>query len=427
MKGNNWLVVSYFANVRGACQSEWVEDRMAALSKLGIRPALVSSFCGGRYKNMFHVRALSLSPADLKYELDFILKRNGISGKLFKFLRTLIFLPLYPLYFLETKILNVYGESRWSWMPFSILMGLLVALKTKPSLIYSTGGPASAHISAIVISKIAGIPLMAELQDPLVGDDIGRNALSRKGLAFIEKLIFDHSDKVIFCTQAATDAAAERHHSDKAVCIYPGSIIDMPTSSTVASNAVCKFIYLGSLYQSRNLDCFMEALSMIFKEKPELEDSFSLDVYGNMNEDIRWRINNFPYKVIHLKGLVPREDALQHAIESDVLLLVQNTDDRSSTTIPFKTYDYLLLGKKILGLIYKNQELETMIVNHGHLSVAADSPQEIKQAISVLLEDWRNGDLTKSIKSSEITVDNAAKQMQDLANALTQPQDSTGV
>lgn len=427
MKSNNWLVISYFANVRGACQSEWVEDRMAALSKLGIRPALVSSFCGGRYKDMLHVRALSLSPADLKFELDFILKRNGISGKLFKVLRTLIFLPLYPLYYLETKILNIYGESRWSWMPFSILMGLIVALKTKPTFIYSTGGPASAHISAIVISKITGIPLMAELQDPLVGDDIGRNALSKKGLKYIEKLIFDNSDKVIFCTQAATDSAAERQHSDKAVCIYPGSIINMPTSSEFVKNAVCKFIYLGSLYQSRNLDCFMEALSMVFEENPELKKYFSLDVYGNMNEDIRQRINNFAHKVIHLKGLVPREDALKHAIESDVLLLVQNTDDRSSTTIPFKTYDYLLLGKKILGLTYKNQELETMMVDHGHLSVAADRPQEIKQAIVALLEDWRNGSLVKSIKSSEITVDNAAKQMQALANVLTASQNGAGV
>lgn len=427
MKNNNWLVISYFANVRGACQSEWVEDRMASLSKLRIRSALVSSFCGGRYKDTLHVRALSMSPADLKYELDFILKRNGISGKLFKFLRTLIFLPLYPLYYLETKILNVYGESRWSWMPFSILMGLIVALKTKPSLIYSTGGPASAHISAIVISKITGIPLMAELQDPLVGDDIGRNALSKKGLMFIEKLIFGNSARVIFCTQAATDSAAERHHSDKAVCIYPGSIIDMPSSSEIVKNTVCKFIYLGSLYQSRNLDRFMEALAMVFEEKPELKKSFSLDVYGNMNEDIRQRINNFPHKVIQLKGLVPREDALKHAIESDVLLLVQNTDDRSSTTIPFKTYDYLLLGKKILGLTYKNQELETMIVDHGHLSVAADRPQDIKQAILALLEGWRNGTLVRDVKPSKITVDNAAKQMLDLANALTATQNDMGV
>lgn len=166
---------------------------------------------------------------------------------------------------------------------------------------------------------------------------------------------------------------------------------------------------------------------MVFEENPELKKYFSLDVYGNMNEDIRQRINNFAHKVIHLKGLVPREDALKHAIESDVLLLVQNTDDRSSTTIPFKTYDYLLLGKKILGLTYKNQELETMMVDHGHLSVAADRPQEIKQAIVALLEDWRNGSLVKSIKSSEITVDNAAKQMQALANVLTASQNGAGV
>ena len=59
-----------------------------------------------------------------------------------------------------------------------------------------------------------------------------------------------------------------------------------------------------------------------------------------------------------------------------------------------------------------------MIVDHGHLSVAADKPQEIKHAIIALLEDWRNDSLLKGIKSSEITVDNAAIQMIALANTL---------
>lgn len=415
---NNWLIISYFANVKGACQSEWIDDRMAALKRNGIHNILVSSFCGGRYSDMFHVRALSLSPADIKYELDFILKRNGISGSLFKYLRTLIYLPLYPFYYLETKILNVYGESRWSWMLLSYLMGLFATIRSKPSLIYSTGGPASAHIVAAVISMMTRTAWVAELQDPLVGEDIGRNKLSKKGLTYIEKFIFNHADKVIFCTQAARDSAAIRHDSDKAVCIYPGSRINLPSNTKTVKNSVCKFIYLGSLYQSRNLDCFMAALSMLFEESPDLKNIFSLDVYGNMNEDIRQRIINFPHKVIHLKGLVTRDKALSYAIESDVLLLIQNTDDRSSLTIPFKTYDYLLIGRKILGLVYKNQELESMLTDHRHLSVPADDSQKIKQAIRTLMDEWRNGSLRHGTKDCNITAEKAAEKMIDLSRSL---------
>jgi len=390
---------------------------MSALMKSGIRPVLISSFCGAKYDNVQHVRALSLSPADLKYELDFTLSRSVGSGSLFKFLRVALFLPLYPFYFIETKILNVYGESRWSWMPLSIITGLVMALKTKPSYIYSTGGPASAHIVASVISRLTRIPLMAELQDPLVGEDIGRNALSKWGLVYIERIIFNNADKVIFCTEAARDSAAIRHKSDKAVCIYPGSYLDMPLV-TANKDQVFRFIYLGSLYQTRNLDRFMEALSLAFKERPELKDNLLLDVYGNMNEDIRQRINSFQYNVIKLHGLVPRADALHKAMESDVLLLVQNTDDRSSTTIPFKTYDYLLLGRKILGLIYKNPELESILASHGHLSVPAGSAQNIKESILMLHDEWRAGTLTANIKTSAITVEKAAAEMISVANTL---------
>jgi glycosyltransferase involved in cell wall biosynthesis len=418
MSNNIWFIISYFANIKGACQSEWIEDRMRALAKSGIRPVLISSFCGDRYNNMVHVRALSFSPADLKYELDCTLKRKGFTGGLFKFLRILFFFPLYPLYFVETKILNIYGECRWSWIPWATLIGLVVVLKTKPAVIYSTGGPASAHIVALVISKITKISLMVELQDPFVGDDIGRNALSKRGLAYIEKMIFVNSSKVIFCTQTATDSAAIRNNSDKAVCIYPGSSIEVPGISTIDNHKILKFIYLGSLYQTRNLDCFMEALSLIFKENPELKECLSLDVYGNINNDIRSRINSFEYSVIKLHGVVSREQAFRKALESDVLLLVQNVDDRSITTIPFKIYDYLLLNRKILGLVYKNKELEAMITDYGHLSVPADKSQEIKKAIMLLIDNWRKGNLTKNIKRSELTGERAARQMISLSEKL---------
>ena len=51
--------------------------------------------------------------------------------------------------------------------------------------------------------------------------------------------------------------------------------------------------------------------------------------------------------------MISRELAHQKAMDSDILLLVQHTDDRSALTIPFKVYDYLNTENLILGLTYK--------------------------------------------------------------------------
>ena len=88
---------------------------------------------------------------------------------------------------------------------------------------------------------------------------------------------------------------------------------------------------------------------------------FRLNIYGAMNADIKDRILQFPYPgIIMMHGLLTRDDALQKALEADILLIVQHADRRSITTMPFKTYDYLNTGKLVLGLVYRNNEIEEL-------------------------------------------------------------------
>lgn len=413
-----WLVISYFANLPGACQAEWVEDRMAALSDLEGEIQLLSSYCGGRHSTFRNIQAHSLFPADIRYEMEFIFNRTSLSAPWRKFWQFLIFLPLYPFYWIETKVLNIYGESRWSWLPLACILGLLNSLWRRPTVIYSTGGPASAHVVAAFISKSLNIPWMAELQDPIVGEDIGRNKFAKLGLALIEKFIFRFADKVIFCTQAARDEAISRHGSGKASCIYPGSSVPQKSPQNIDGGSFCRFLYLGSLYSSRNMDKFMVALRNLFAEQPQLRHQFRLDMFGHVSPDIRKRILDFEYDVLKMNGLVPRSKAFQLAREADVLILIQNTDDRSSTTIPFKTYDYLRLGKKILGLTFKNEELQSLLRKHGHISVSANDEVEIQEAISHTLNLWRLGKLQDTVLACELTPARAANQMLELCHSL---------
>ncbi len=406
-----WLVISYYARMPGACQSEWIDDRITALRDLGEDVTLLSSICSGKYKELPNPRAFSLTPSDLNYECQEIVRRHEDHSALGVIICKALAFLLRPLVWLESTVLKAHGEGRWSWIPIGFLLSLLLAMRHPRDIVFSTGGPASAHVVAIMIGRLLGKQIICELQDPLVGSDIGRNSFSKVGLYWAEKFIIRFADKIVFCTKFASEDAARRSGSlgTKIVCIYPGSWSRKPVSNNNSSE-ILKFCYLGSLYQTRNLDRIMETFLRLEKNGFDLTKKVQINVYGNMNPDIRARIEKFPLPIIKLHSLVPRENALDIAQKSDVLLLVQNTDDRSTLTIPFKTYDYLQSGALILGLIHKNDELTELLRRYGHLACKADDIDEIEAALIVILSR-----VAKSITIPDLTPHQAAKEMIDLA------------
>jgi hypothetical protein len=410
------LVLSYYANMPGACQAEWVDDRINAFINKGYKITLISSI--GTFKhsnlNIKHVRVPTISPHGFLNEFDEICNRKIKYEPFIKFLLNLYYYIAIVIY----KILVFFhlksGEGRWTWFISSFITSIF--LYKKYSFIYTTGGPASPHLTGIVFSKLTGIRHLAELQDPLSGDDIGRNKFSGFGLKIIEKFITQNADITLYCTKNAMIDARKKYfrNADKIFYVYPGSAIKQSKNIDVDKNTI-NITYLGSLYQTRNLDTVMSAIKILISENIQILGKLEINLYGNINKDIKIRIQNFEPKIINIHGLVSREVAMEKANSSDILLLIQNSDDRSTVTIPFKTYDYLKSGKLILGLIYKNQELKQILINHGHLACEVNDVFAIKNILSDLI--LHKFDKTKyDIKESNITPDFAAAKMLELIN-----------
>lgn len=415
---NKWLIISYYSNIDDSAQANWIDDRLPYLKENDIEVLLLSGLCGNKHAELFHKRVPSIDPAGFKYELSFLLKKKGFNGFLLKLFVILIFLPAYPLYLLETRVLNLWGESQYGWSVTAAIAGYLIAINKKPSAIYTSGGPISAHIAGAIISKLTNIPWVAELQDPIVGRDIGRNNMSKKSLACIENMILSQAKKVIFCTRKAKESSETRHGYGKSVCIYPGAPLEKIPRNDYIKTKKCRFIHTGALYQSRNLDYFFKGLMEAIPERPDLINYFELELYGGIHSHfIKRQVNEFSYnKMVSYHGIVERKDALKYALRSDVLLLIQNTDYRSCETIPSKVYEYLCLGKPILGLVYNNEELRQMLQSHGHLAVSADNQKEIKEAIIKFFDSWRVNKLNDEsrLRTSKLTVKNATVQLVDL-------------
>ena len=191
------LVLSYYACMPGACQAEWLDDKLDSLDKGGYEVALVSAACAKQYpdRKIRHWRISSISMNDYRDELQRIRLRGDVVR-----LRDYAMLPLVvtlgvTLDAMQYLLTKGVGEGRWSWVMPSSMSALLLAWRFRPDLVLSTGGPASAHLAGLVVSKLIGVPLVVELQDPLSGGGIGRNEQSKGWLYKVEKLIVDLADK----------------------------------------------------------------------------------------------------------------------------------------------------------------------------------------------------------------------------------------
>lgn len=392
MENNKITILSYYARLPGACQAEWLDDKIDSLEQIGLNVHLISSICSLKYHGK-HYRVPSLSPTDFYDELKRSLELKESVNLLTLFLVIpLIFtfgILLDLLQYLATKGI---GEGRWSWT-FMTLPVLIfdTVFKGRPSRILTTGGPASAHLAGIVVGKLLKIPVIVELQDPLSGGGIGRNSYSSGYLYKVEKWIVANATKVVYVTKSAAEFAQKQFKAQNISYVYPGAKCfnvsrkdvcpDEYNAKNQANEKKIRLIHLGSLYSTRNFKTIIAALEKIISEGIMTQDDIELINLGHVADEIRVEILRKSY--VKIFSPISRIDALGFAADCDVTLLIQNLDDRSKVTIPYKTYDYLNIGNKVLGLL-NSEELTNLLNDHGHKAIDLKNINEIAEFLKGL-------------------------------------------
>lgn len=352
------FLISYFSGIKGSSTSEWADDKYYSLQEIygsdNIKffTSIKSSFS----KNNI-IKIPSLSWIDFNDEIKNIkLNYYLITYKYFIY----IFSKAYDYFF--KFFIKGNSESRWSWFLTSSLVILIYFIKFKPKFVLTTGGAASAHLIGLFLKFFFNFNLIVELQDPLVGESIGRNINAQKYFLFIEKKIINNSDKIVFVSKNAYLQCLKRYPKNKNITyLYPGArkFKDINYSYFPSFNKL-KFIHLGTLYGSRNMNLFLKAIdNLIIAKKINLEEIEVCncgDIYIDELSEYKTK------KYFNNISSINRKDALNKIKDYNCLLLIQHTDKRSKITIPFKLYDYLNFSIPIFGLI-NNNEIEEMLID----------------------------------------------------------------
>jgi hypothetical protein len=231
------------------------------------------------------------------------------------------------------------------------------------------------------VSKIVRCPVVLELQDPLSGDDIGRNPEARGWLYRVEKALITFADKIVYVTNGAANFAIREFGTDKISSVYPGATnFNIPKFEF--RKGTLKLVHLGSLYASRNFKAIIAGIESLIADGVLAENGVELINLGHVSPEIKAEICLKPY--VRILSPVLREEALRYAAGCDIMLLIQNADDRSRVTIPYKTYDYLNLENSTLALL-NSEELTGLISAHGHFAVDLEDLEGIKSAIKQIM------------------------------------------
>ncbi|WP_342686036.1 MULTISPECIES: hypothetical protein [unclassified Methanoculleus] len=224
-------------------------------------------------------------------------------------------------------------------------------------LIYSTGGPATVHIAVARALEGTDLPWIAEIQDPLLFEDIEGPYMASKRdvdhLRLAEECL-KKADAVVCLTEACAEYYKDRLGKTSVHSIYPGANIGRvparePKQTRQTSGKVNIF-HGGTLAGDRNLHVLLEAI-----RDEDLSEKISLTLAGYIDEKVREQISSLPF--VYYLGIVSRDEALCQITNSNVCLVVQNRSSISRYTIPSKFYEYISLSSPVLFLGYDNNEV----------------------------------------------------------------------
>lgn len=362
------IFVSYASGMPGFSPSEWVADKLEVL-KVHNQPTILITSTASRLEsedNLTVIKVPSLSQRDFITEKSIALNLDVEGSLPSKGILSFYAATIGRLFDIVFRLLaGQNSDGRWSWSITSLPVIIYHCLRNSSSRIFATGGPSSAHFSSVLASIFTRREVVLEFQDPFIGSEMHLVDRTTKAMERIEKFLISRSSKTIFVTNAAADSAKARNPmlAKKIYAVYPGawkiSVSKRPASPL---SEKFTFMHLGTLYSTRNLDSFLEALFRTRVSKIPFPKEILIH---NMGEIALPQIDDyFATGIFSQTHVLPRHQALNLASESDCLLLVQHNDTRSLETIPYKFYDYLNLGLNIFGIV-NSEELKDLIKSAG--------------------------------------------------------------
>lgn len=326
--------------------------------------------------------------------------------------------------------------DRWvSWWFGAVPAGLRLIRKYRPDVIWSTYPIATAHLIALSLHWLTGIPWVADLRDPMTDVDYPPNPLTRRVYLWIEEKTITRCTRVVCTTPGTIKLYQSRFPhipASRFSLIENGydeeNFADAATSAvrTPSENKPFTLVHSGVIYPSeRDPAQLFEALAALSAQGYISADNFNLVLRATAHDEYLGKMieQHGIQNIVSLLPPIPYRDALSEMLSADGLLVLQAAN--CNNQIPAKLYEYLRAQRPILALTDPVGNTAEALINAGINSIAPlDSKDEIMQALLRFMALAKNNEAP--IASVEKVHANSRKaRTHELANLLDQVRGAT--
>lgn len=295
--------------------------------------------------------------------------------------------------------------DRWrSWATGAVPAGLRLIKKYRPEVIWSTYPIATAHLIALRLHRLTGIPLVADFRDPMTHVGYPEDLKTRQAFLDIERQIVQEADRLVFVTSSARALYRDRYPTvdpNRFVMIENGYDEDAFASAENAISTAplnpgcCTLVHSGIVYPSeRDPRALFAALSRMRSDgrinARNLRIRFRAPVHTELLR--RLAIESNTQDIVEILPPVPYLDALQEMLRADGLLVMQASN--CNEQIPVKLYEYFRASRPILGLADPKGDTGKAMLESGVVHVARlEDDDAVEAALAAYLTDLRSGTL----------------------------------
>jgi len=251
--------------------------------------------------------------------------------------------------------------DRWaSWWFSAVPRGLALIRRYRPRAIWSTYPIATAHMIALTLHRLTGLPWIADQRDPLTDTGYPPDPHTRSMHLRLERSALRHAAALVCTTPGAIRdwtvrypdavprnlALIENGYDEQAFTAA------MPVKAvTRTAGAPFRLLHSGLVYPSeRDPTQLFAALSTLRQAGVIGADNFRLMLRASGHERfLAGLIQQYGIAgVVELGAALPYSEALAEMLSADGLLLLQGAN--CNAQIPAKLYEYLRAGRPILAL-----------------------------------------------------------------------------
>ena len=286
-------------------------------------------------------------------------------------------------------------DMRADWVRTAVPAGRQLIKKWKPEIIFASAPPYTGLIVASRLARAFDIPWVADFRDLWVDNPYYSEPRWRKPIdAMLERQILRRAATLVTVSPIWAEQLRRRHGKATAVVYNGYAEEDFPQRAPRADTGeVLTIRYLGSIYRGfRDPSALFSAIALLPDQlRARIKVEFFSDE-GNaiLDAAAAHRVES----AVVVKPRIPYRQALELQMESDVLLLLQSSDQRDEGNLPAKLFEYLYARRPILFIGYERGIAARMVIERS-AGLVSNSPVKIRDQLQRWLDNKRAGRLER--------------------------------